>query len=184
MTFARTISLSALLCCCVADGALAASSSKQIGQDNPLQTGSEQTAAVRVNDAIFLAYGFGNTYMLTTSAGNVIIDTSAVTRAPRAKELLQKENSGPITHIILTHAHGDHTGGVSVWQQPGTEVIAQSGQYEFLNYQERLAGFLPIATPRNSLFPSGRPVRGKVITAPGCRPPRCSMTSTSSRQVA
>lgn len=153
MTFARTISLSALLCCCAVDGALAASTSKQMGQDNPLQTGSEQTAAVRVNDAIFLAYGFGNTYMLTTSAGNVIIDTSAVTRAPRAKELLQKENSGPITHIILTHAHGDHIGGVSVWQQPGTEVIAQSGQYEFLNYQERLAGFFADRNSAQFAFP-------------------------------
>src|SRR5689334_1071965 len=48
--------------------ALAQSSSPQIGRDDPLRTGEEQQAAVRVNEAIFLAYGFGNTYMVTTRA--------------------------------------------------------------------------------------------------------------------
>lgn len=129
----------------------------QIGQDNPIYTGSEQTAAVRVNDAIFLAYGFGNTYMLTTPAGNVIIDTSSIVRVKQAKELLQKENAGPITHIILTHAHGDHTGGVALWKQPKTEVIAQAAHAEFLNYQERLAGFFAERNAAQFAFPKRPP---------------------------
>jgi hypothetical protein len=56
----------------------------QVGVDNPLRTGESQQAAVRVNDAIYLAYGFGNTFLVTTSAGNVVIDTSSVVRAARA----------------------------------------------------------------------------------------------------
>ena len=125
----------------------------QIGQDNPIYTGSDQTAAVRVNDAIFLAYGFGNTYLFATPAGNVIIDTSSIARAKQAKELLQKENAGPITHIILTHGHGDHTGGVALWKQPKTEVIVQAAQAEFLNYQERLAGFFAERNAAQFAFP-------------------------------
>jgi alkyl sulfatase BDS1-like metallo-beta-lactamase superfamily hydrolase len=113
----------------------------QIGVDNPLRTGESQQAAVRVNDAIYLAYGFGNTFLVTTSAGNVVIDTSSVVRAARAKELLQRENAGPIKYIVLTHAHGDHTGGVPLWKAPDTQVIAQKEHYEFVNYQQRLAGF-------------------------------------------
>jgi len=113
----------------------------QIGVDNPLRTGENQQAAVRVNDAIFLAYGFGNTFLVTTSAGNVVIDTSSVVRAGRAKELLQRENAGPIKYIVLTHAHGDHAGGVPVWKGVDTQVIAQKEHYEFVNYQQRLAGF-------------------------------------------
>src|SRR5262249_52388583 len=94
--------------------AVAASAAAQtrIDGDNPLPTGSDQQAAAHINDAIYLAYGFGNTFLVTTSAGNVVIDTSSVVRAPRAKELLQRENAGPIKYIILTHGHGDHTGGV------------------------------------------------------------------------
>jgi alkyl sulfatase BDS1-like metallo-beta-lactamase superfamily hydrolase len=113
----------------------------QIGVDNPLRTGESQQAAVRVNDAIYLAYGFGNTFLVTTSAGNVVIDTSSVVRAARAKELLQRENAGPIKYIVLTHAHGDHTGGVPLWKAADTQVIAQKEHYEFVNYQQRLAGF-------------------------------------------
>ena len=92
---------------------VAALAQTQIGVDNPLRTGENQQAAVRVTDAIYLAYGFGNTFLVTTSAGNVVIDTSSVVRAPRAKELLQRENAGPIKYIVLTHAHGDHAGGDS-----------------------------------------------------------------------
>jgi len=113
----------------------------QIGVDNPLRTGENQQAAVHVNDAIYLAYGFGNTFLVTTSAGNVVIDTSSVLRAPKAKELLQRENAGPIKYIVLTHAHGDHAGGVPLWKAADTQVIVQKEHYEFVNYQTRLAGF-------------------------------------------
>jgi alkyl sulfatase BDS1-like metallo-beta-lactamase superfamily hydrolase len=114
---------------------------QQMLPDLPLRVGEEQEAADRINEAILVAYGFGNTFMVTTRAGNVIIDTSSLVRAPRAKELLQRESSGPITHIILTHAHGDHTGGVNLWTGPQTQVIAQQGHSELVNYQTRLAGF-------------------------------------------
>jgi alkyl sulfatase BDS1-like metallo-beta-lactamase superfamily hydrolase len=120
---------------------VAALAQAQIGIDNPLRTGESQQAAVSVNDGIYLAYGFGNTFLVTTAAGNVVIDTSSIVRAPRAKELLQRENAGPIKYIILTHGHGDHTGGVQLWKGTDTQVIAQQQHYEFSNYQTRLAGF-------------------------------------------
>ena len=131
----------------------------QIGIDNPLRTGESQQAAVRVNDAIYLAYGFGNTFLVTTSAGNVVIDTSSVVRAPRAKELLQRENAGPIKYIVLTHAHGDHAGGVPLWQAADTQVIVQKEHYEFVNYQTRLAGFFAERNSAQFNFP--RPQTGQ-----------------------
>ena len=130
----------------------------QIGVDNPLRTGEGQQAAVRVNDAIYLAYGFGNTFLVTTSAGNVVVDTSSVVRAPRAKELLQRENAGPIKYIVLTHGHGDHTGGVPLWKAADTQVIAQKEHYEFINYQTRLAGFFAERNAAQFNFP--RPQTG------------------------
>jgi alkyl sulfatase BDS1-like metallo-beta-lactamase superfamily hydrolase len=119
----------------------AAALAQMLDADNPLRTGANQQAAVRINDAIYLAYGFGNTFLVATSDGNVVVDTSSIVRAPRAKELLQRENAGPIKYIILTHGHGDHTGGVPLWKGPDTQVIAQKQHYEFVNYQTRLAGF-------------------------------------------
>jgi len=140
---------------------LVSSAPSQPVPDNPtalLRTGASQTKATRVNEAIFEASGFGNTMMVVTGQGNVVIDTSIATQAERNKKLLQSENTGPVKYIILTHAHGDHTGGVRLWKQAGTQVIAQKNHVEFMNYQTRLNGFfarrnaaqfaIPVPPPR------------------------------------
>jgi glyoxylase-like metal-dependent hydrolase (beta-lactamase superfamily II) len=85
--------------------------------------------------------------LIKTPAGNVIVDTSSATHAPRHKKLLQAENSGPIKYIILTHAHADHMGGIALWKEPGTEIIAQRNYVEFVHYVARLEGFFG---PRNA----------------------------------
>jgi alkyl sulfatase BDS1-like metallo-beta-lactamase superfamily hydrolase len=112
--------------------------------DNPtdlVQYGKDQKKALRINEAIYQAIGFGNSFMIVTSAGNVIVDTSSSTHAARHKTLLQAENSGPIKYIVLTHGHGDHTAGVPLWKEDGTQIVAQEQHVEFLHYQKRLEGF-------------------------------------------
>lgn len=96
---------------------------------------------IKVNEAISMVEGFGNTFMLTTPEGNVIIDTSIAQHARRHHQLLTAENKASIKYIILTHAHGDHAGGVPLWKEGGTQIIAQKNHVEFVNYQARLAGF-------------------------------------------
>jgi alkyl sulfatase BDS1-like metallo-beta-lactamase superfamily hydrolase len=133
-----------LACALIAILPSVASAQQERLADNPLQllrVGQDQKKAVKINDAIYQAIGFGNTFMVTTSEGNVIIDTSIAFNAQRHKQLLQAENAGPIKYIILTHAHGDHTGGIGVWKEPSTQIIAQRNHVEFQNYQTRLASF-------------------------------------------
>ena len=125
---------------------------QQAAMMNPGLVGRDQTEAIRINEAIFQATGFGNTTMVVTPKGNVIIDTSLIVNASRHKRLLQAEDDGPVKYIILTHAHGDHTGGVNAWREEGTEIIAQDEHYEFINYQNRLKGMF---SQRNAAqFPS------------------------------
>jgi alkyl sulfatase BDS1-like metallo-beta-lactamase superfamily hydrolase len=112
--------------------------------ENPtdlVQWGKEEKKALLVHEAIYQAIGFGNSFMIVTKAGNVIVDTSSPTHAARHKKLLQAENSGPVRYIVLTHAHGDHTAGVTLWKEPGTQIIAQRQHVEFMHYQKRLEGF-------------------------------------------
>ncbi len=107
-----------------------------------------QPGLIKVNDHIYQANGFGNTILVVTEEGNVIIDTSLAGTAWQHKQNLNSVNDGPVKYVILTHAHKDHSGGLEIWREAGTEVIAQKNQVEFLHYQTRLAGFLSLNAAR------------------------------------
>ena len=64
------------------------------------QAGASQNEALKVNDAIYQGIGFANTFMVTTPAGNVIIDTSAVQLAPQAPRAVDQgqRRAGPVHH--------------------------------------------------------------------------------------
>jgi len=128
----------------------------QLGSNplTPLREGMDRTEAVRITDNIYQAVGFGNTFLVTTSEGNVIIDTSSILAAPLHVKLLKARSAAPVKYIILTHGHPDHTGGVALWKQPGTEVIAQRNQNEFLNYQDRLSRFFALRNAAQFVFPT------------------------------
>jgi alkyl sulfatase BDS1-like metallo-beta-lactamase superfamily hydrolase len=97
-------------------------------------TGGDRTVAVPAS----------NTFLVTTSDGNVVIDTSLAAAAAAHKLALGAKSSAPIKAIVLTHAHGDHTGGVTLWRGPDTAIVAQRNHQEFVRYQRRLAGFFAL----------------------------------------
>ena len=103
--------------------------------------GAGQREAIHITDNIWQATGFGNTFLITTPEGNVIIDTSSAAPAQEHVKLLKAKSAAPVKYIILTHAHGDHTGGIPLWREEGTHIIAQKNHVEFMNYQARLNGF-------------------------------------------
>ena len=90
-------------------------------------------AAVRVPQS--------NTFMVVTPGGNVVIDTSLAAGASAHRDLLRAISPAPTRAIVLTHAHGDHTGGVALWRESGTAIIAQREHTAFMDGQRRLAGF-------------------------------------------
>ena len=140
----------------IASAFTAISAFAQLGANplSPMREGLDRKEAVKITDNIYQAVGFGNTFLVTTPAGNVIIDTSNVGTAPLHVKLLKARTAAPVKYIILTHGHSDHTGGVSLWKEPGTEVIAQKNQVEFLNYQERLNRFFAIRNSAQFVFPT------------------------------
>lgn len=73
--------------------------------------GQEQPKVTKIRDSIYMADTTGNVYLVTTPAGNVIIDTASNGQAPVAKKLLSAQVQGPVKYIILTHGHADHVGG-------------------------------------------------------------------------
>lgn len=102
--------------------------------------------AVEIGQGIFIAdgrpWGSPHTVMVSTSEGPVIIDVSRRATAPDHRTLLSAVDGRSPPYVILTHGHADHRGGIDVWRDSGTEIVAQREYVEFRDYQERLAPFL------------------------------------------
>lgn len=109
--------------------------------------GTDEDKPIKINDAISMVPASGNVYLIKTPAGDVLIDTALAEIAGEVKKIFDSEPHGPIKYIILTHAHADHIGGISLWKGPDTQVVAQRNYAEFVLYVSRLEGFF---APRNA----------------------------------
>jgi glyoxylase-like metal-dependent hydrolase (beta-lactamase superfamily II) len=77
---------------------------------------------------VALSYDFGDFAFIQTSAGTVAIDAgTSPDRVLAAMADLGLNDHAPVSHLILTHAHFDHIGGIAAVRGPGTEVIAAAG---------------------------------------------------------
>jgi glyoxylase-like metal-dependent hydrolase (beta-lactamase superfamily II) len=82
--------------------------------------------AVRLNDFIYMSNGLSNAYMLTTAdAGRVIINTGMGFEAPIHKRVFDAVHPGPTPYILLTQGHVDHVGGVRLFREETTWLVAQ-----------------------------------------------------------
>ena len=90
-----------------------------------VQAGDQQKEAEAITDFVFMAKDISNAYLVTTSAGDVMVNTGFMDHAERTKGLLAPKRSGALRFIILTQAHPDHYGGVPAVRESGTQVIAE-----------------------------------------------------------
>jgi alkyl sulfatase BDS1-like metallo-beta-lactamase superfamily hydrolase len=98
--------------------------------------------AVPVAEDIWLVSGNSNVYLVRTPEGSVLIDTGLGVEAARTRELLLEAIPDlRLQAIVLTHAHPDHVGGVSLWKRDGVAVIAHRAFPERNRDQLRLMPF-------------------------------------------
>ena len=72
-------------------------------------------------------YDFGDIGFISTDAGIVAIDAGTTVETARAAvQALRRVTSRPITHVILTHSHWDHIGGLNALLESSPQIIAQA----------------------------------------------------------
>lgn len=108
--------------------------------------------AREISGGIWQATGVGNAHVITTSEGAVMFDTGLATQVPKQMKVLNEAVPDlDVSHIIVSHSHADHSGGVKFWQEEGIEIIAHA---EFLEEQRYLKELEPYFWHRNrTLFP-------------------------------
>ena len=88
---------------------------------------------LKVTDQVFVGhrYSISNIIYIITATSVVVVDTGeTIAAARKSLEEFRRICALPISHIIYTHFHGDHTLGASAIYTAGTRVIAQRNLLE------------------------------------------------------
>ena len=105
--------------------------SPEVEKDVSVRVDDLQSMGVTVekmNDFVYRIDGEGAFFLINTSEGSVLVDTGTPyaqneEQMRRVRELA----SGPIKKIIVTHAHGDHSGGL-----PRFKAQIDAGEIEYV----------------------------------------------------
>jgi glyoxylase-like metal-dependent hydrolase (beta-lactamase superfamily II) len=107
---------------------------------------------VELAPGVYVAQGhdFSDFGFVLTSDGIVAVDAASTPGSvEEALRELRKITDLPITHVVLTHAHWDHIGGLSALTGDGTEVIAQANFPDELRVQRSAPPPFPYLMPED-----------------------------------
>jgi len=102
---------------------------------------ASQPEAVRIAENIYVSEGLSNSYLVRTPDGRVVINTGMGFEAPVHKRNFDAVDASPVRYVLLTQGHVDHVGGVDLFLEEGTEVVAQANNAAHQADDARIARF-------------------------------------------
>ena len=104
-----------------------------------VKSGEGQDAVSERAPGVYESRGVGNSYLLTTSAGDVLVNAGTLGDARRGRELFRKVSSSPIRYIVLTQSHANQYGGLEVYKTPDNVVVTHHNYPGDRRYNEALS---------------------------------------------
>lgn len=130
---------------------------KQAAQPPQGAAGSQPLVATieKVRDNLYVIKGGGgNTAAFITAQGVVLVDTKLVNWGPPIMEQVRSVTDKPVTMIVNTHTHGDHTGSNEFFPA-SVEIVAhentKANMQKMPAFQGDKAQFLPDQTFKDRL---------------------------------
>jgi alkyl sulfatase BDS1-like metallo-beta-lactamase superfamily hydrolase len=103
-----------------------------------IRSGQGQTDVIERGNGIWESRGVGNSYLVTTGEGDVLINAGTLADAERGKKLFARVSTLPIHSIILTQSHANQYGGLEVYKTANNTVIAHRLYNEERDYNDAL----------------------------------------------
>lgn len=108
-------------------------SAQQVEADVEVRVDDLQSLGVsvsKINDFVFKIEGEGAIFLINTSEGSVLVDTGTpYAQNAEQRKAIAEHATGPIEKIIVTHFHGDHSGGLPFYKDK-----VDSGEIEFVGH--------------------------------------------------
>ncbi len=98
-------------------------------------------AALDMGAGIWCSPGMSSTYLITTDAGRIVVNTGMWFEAKTHRRNFDAVSTASTRFIILTQSHTDHIGGVATFREPETRLIAQAAVEECQADDQRIHGF-------------------------------------------
>src|SRR4029077_10115882 len=109
--------------------------------DSLVKQGEGDQDAVDIGDGIFMSKNIANSYLVTSSDGDVMINTGTHFEAPAIKARFDKVSRGPLRVVIFSQGHPDHVGGGVCLNAPGGETVAKANHVDVREYWRNLHPF-------------------------------------------
>jgi len=82
-------------------------------------------AAIDMGAGVWLSPGMSNTYLIDTDEGRIVVNTGMWFESKVHKRNFDAVSSAPTRYIVLTQSHTDHVGGVGLFRDDTTQLVAQ-----------------------------------------------------------
>jgi glyoxylase-like metal-dependent hydrolase (beta-lactamase superfamily II) len=104
-----------------------------------IKSGRGQDAAIERAPGVWECRGIGNSYLLTTPRGDVLVNAGTLRDARTGRQLFARVSTAPIRYIILTQSHANQYGGLELYKTPENTVVAHHSYPADRTYNELLS---------------------------------------------